>query len=276
MPSGAPARSTKPAGSGERPPATAPLALRAASALLYGLFCALGFGLCARPAWLELRGLGLAQPALPWEVPLGRAHLLLAALLAAWTLRLSLATALERRLALAERAALLLCVGLALLLRMASGEPLPPRDPEPALVAALRESARLLDDGYRELGRYEPAKAGVDAALAGLQAPGFQLRGRPLPSLLCPLFPTTGPQRSPLAGDPPGTVYAAIGEDRQRAWLTVVTLDRLGRPQLLSQGGRPLVVEARSGTHGAAGRDPAVPVYPTLDLRRPAAGAPSR
>jgi hypothetical protein len=209
-------------------------------------------------------------------VPLGRGHLLLAALLAAWTLRVSLATALERRLALAERGALLLCVGLALLLRTSSGEPLPPRDPEPALVAALRESARLLDDGYRVLGRYEPEKGPFDAALGRMGSPGFQLRGRPLPNLLRPLFPAAGPLREPLAGDPPGTVYAAIGEDRQRAWLTVVTLDPQGRPQLLAQGGRPLIVLARAGTHGGIGRDPAVPVYPTLDLRRPSAEAPAR
>ena len=247
------------------PPPARP-ALRLINALVYGGFAALGFALCARPALVEWRALGLLAPVLPWDVPLGRLYLLVALALAGFTLRLMLAAALGLRVRGPERPAFLLCVGFALLLRFAAGEPFAPKDPAPALLEGLRAAAAALDQSYAQHGRYPSgpdAAALLDGRLAALPPPGFVYRGHLLRLRARLLEGAAAAQTAPLAGDLPGTVYAALDAAGERAWLTVLSLEG-GRTTALRAGGRPLVLQARAGTHSAPGRDPAVPEYPAM------------
>ena len=69
----------------------------------------------------------------------------------------------------------------------------------------------------------------------------------------------------PLANDAPGTIYVALSADRTHAWLSALTLGPSGT-EPLRVGARPLVVQARGGTHGSIGGDPLLPAYPA---RRP-------
>jgi hypothetical protein len=239
--------------------------LRAVNLLVYGGFCALGFGLCARPALLELRGLGLSSAALPWEVPLGRLLLLLALVIGCWTVRLMLASALGARVRLPERGAFLLTVAAALATRAAAGEPVAPRDPAPSLLEGLRVCAELLDQGYADGGHYQAAKEGLEERLSALPAPGFVQRGRLLGMHVRFLEHQTGAQLAALAGDPPGTLYVALDEERTRAWITALTLEGRTTAPLKSRG-RALVLQARAGTHSSPGRDPAIPDYPRMEL----------
>ena len=57
---------------------------------------------------------------------------------------------------------------------------------------------------------------------------------------------------------------------RTRAWLSALTLDDGGAPEILKTAvNKPLLVVARAGTHSAPGRDPLVPEYP--GMRTPSA-----
>ena len=247
------------------PPPARP-ALRLVNALVYGGFAALGFALCVRPALVEWRSLGMLGPVLPWDVPLGRLWLLLALLLSGFTLRLMLAAALGQRVRAGERYAFLLSVGFAMLLRFVAGEPFGPRDPAPALLEGLRTAAAALDQEYAQRGHYPAgpgAAADLCARLASLPLPGFVYRGHLVPLRARLLEGAAAAQVTPLPGDLPGTIYVAIDPAGERAWLTTLTLEET-RTTALRAAGRPLVLQARFGTHSAPGRDPAVPEYPAM------------
>jgi hypothetical protein len=196
-------------------------------------------------------------PVLPVRVPCGAAFLALAASLAAATAWVALRAALGLRPHALAHGAVLACFALSLGLRSAAGEPLPPVDPLPALLAGLRGSADALDAGYQR--GYEQPEA-LAPALRGVAAPGFVLRGRRL--LLRPrvLENASGPQLAPLPGDEPGCLYAAISPDRRTAWLTALSLDGVAR----LPSGRPALIEAHAGTHSLPGRDIRVPAYPGM------------
>ena len=241
-------------------------ALRLINALVYGGFAALGVALCARPALFEWRALGLFAPVLPWDVPLGRLYLLVALLLAGFTVRLMLAAALGAVVRAPERMLFLVTVAFALLLRFVAGEPFAPKDPAPALLDGLRAAAVWLDLQYAQHGRYPAgaaARAQLDERLSALPAPGFVYRGHLVPLRARWVEGATGPQAQPLAGDLPGTLYVALDAAGQRVWLTALTL-QAGETTALRAAGRPLVLQARAGTHSAPGRDPAVPEYPAM------------
>jgi len=91
-----------------------------------------------------------------------------------------------------------------------------------------------------------PAPLGSGTLFAGGTVPFF-LPGNGVPARL-----------DPLAEDPPGTLYVAISEDRQTAWLTALSLEDM----LRLPSGEPAVIEAFRGTHTPPGTDLAVPVYP--------------
>jgi hypothetical protein len=239
--------------------------VRTLNALFYAAFCALGFSLCARPALLELRGLGLLGWTLPWDVPLGRLFLLLALAHIAFTLRLMLAQALRARVSLAERAVYLLLVAAALGARALAGEPAPPRSPDTALLDALKATGDQLDLGFLSTQRYAPDAAALDQRLAALPPPGFVRRAQPARLHVRLETSATGPRCTPAEGDTPGTVIVALDAGQTRAWLCALTLAD-GRVQPLKSSGRPLILQARQGSHSAPGRDPLLPEYPTMQL----------
>jgi hypothetical protein len=237
--------------------------VRAAYLAFYGAFAALGAALLAPPALLSLKGLGLWRPALPWEVPLGAVAAGLLFALGALAVRFAVATALGDKPHLLEHAVFLALVAGAVALRTLAADPTPPKDPAPALLQALRTAADATDSQYAARKSYALDEAALSASLAKLPAPAFVWRGRALP-LRARLLPrAAGPQLAPEADDLPGTVLIAISPDQARAWLTVLTL-REGRAAVLTSDDRPVQIHARAGTHGAPGRDPLVPAYPSM------------
>src|SRR5207237_1143110 len=111
----------------------------------YAALAALGEALVARPALLWLRGQGLVRPALPWDVPLGGPSFALAALVAAATFWLASGAALGRRPRVPQHLAFLLLLGACFGVRATAGEPHPPSDPVPPLLAGVRAIADELD-----------------------------------------------------------------------------------------------------------------------------------
>src|SRR3954469_23691891 len=124
--------------------------VRVAYLMAYAALAALGEALVARNALVWLRGQGLFHPALPWDVPLGGAALLLAALLAFATLWLALQAALGNRPRVVQHAIFLMLLGFCFSLRSLSGEPLPPADPAPALLEGMRAVATELDRNFQQ------------------------------------------------------------------------------------------------------------------------------
>jgi hypothetical protein len=234
------------------------VAVRTAYLLVYGALAALGAALVARPAELWVRGLGLFRPALAWHVPAGWAAAALLAFLVVATVLLAVAFALRLKLPLVAHASFLAAVAACGAVR-SLGAPAPPDRPDRALVAALEVAARSIDAGYAVDQRYDPDVRAVQSALDALQPPGFVSRGRTLRFVARLLHGASGPERAPLPGDRPGTVYVGISADGQRAWLSVTTL-RSGTVRVLGAA-----VEARAGTHSAAGGDAALPVYPRTE-----------
>jgi hypothetical protein len=223
----------------------------------YAALAALGEALVARPALLWARSLGILQPVLAWEVPYGGLLLACAALVALFALALAAAAARLRNPPLPIHLAFLLAIGICFALRSAAGDPLPPRDPSPALLEGLRAAAAELDRGYR--GLYAPDAGQFASALAQAPSPGFRRLGRSLPLHARVLSGADGPQLEPLPEDQPGTIYLAISKDRQSAWLTALGLSSIVR----LRSGVPAVAFARQGTHSLPGGDPALPVYPS-------------
>ena len=244
--------------------------LRAAYALVYGAAAVVGAALLAPTAVDFVGGLGLVRPVLDVPRPGGAPALLLLGLLGALTLRFALGLVQGSRPRLREHAVFLLLIAFAIAVRAATGASRPAPDPAPALEAGLRATARALETTWAG-GRYEPDPAVLSAAAARLPAPGFVSRGKRLPLLvrLVARAPQgEGPDGAvvePLANDAPGTIYVALSADRTRAWLSALTLGPSGT-EPLRVGARPLVVQARGGTHGSIGGDPLLPAYPA---RRP-------
>ena len=240
-------------------------ALRVVNTLLFGAFAALGFGLVARPALLCAKGLGLLAPVLPWNVPRGAIFLAVATGLTVETLRLGVALAGATRLRARARAPLLLLVLAALGVRLSSGAPSVPSSATARMVAALRTAADALDRGYAREGRYAPDLAAIDAAFAALAPSPFVYRGHELPLRAVVVERTSGAQTSARPGDLPGAIYLAVSADRTRVFLSALSLDTQGSIDLVrTPAGRPLLIEARFGTHSAPGRDPLVPEYPGM------------
>lgn len=238
-------------------------AMRAVYLGVYGLLAALGAALLARPALLTFRGLGLFEPALPWDVPLGGAALLLFSVLAIFTAVLAVAAALGRKPRVPEHAAFLALLAAAIGVRVNAGEPAAPSDPSPALIAGLRSAAAAADARYAVQGRYALDERALDAELSKAPPPGFRFRGRALPLRAKIVARAAGPQLAPDRGDLPGTIVVAVSPDASRLWLTALT-QRGGRVEVLTSEGRPVSLQARAGTHGAPGRDPLVPAYPSM------------
>ncbi len=244
--------------------------LRAAYALVYAAAAVFGASLLAPAAAHFVGGLGLVRPVLDVPRPGGAPALLLFVLLGASTLRFAVAFVQETRPRPREHAAFLLLIALALAVRAADGPGRPAPDPSPTLEAGLRATARALEGTWAG-GRYAPDSAVLSAAVAKLPAPGFISRGKRLPlRVRVVLRPRPGEGAKgavvePLPNDAPGTIYVAVAADGTRAWLSVLTLGPVGTEPLRS-GGRPLVVQARGGTHGSIGGDPLFPDYPA---RRP-------
>ncbi|MBS2026210.1 MAG: hypothetical protein JST92_27730 [Deltaproteobacteria bacterium] len=237
------------------------LLLRALNAVVYGGFAALGAGLVGRPAALSLAGFGLVAPRLAWTVPLGGLFVFLFVCLAALLLPHAWPLALGLRARMGERAALLIAVGLAFALRMAVPAPRPPEDPGPLLVEALRVTANALDRDYVNDKSYRPDAAKLSAEVAPLGRTGFVHHGRPLELHVQVLDGPERPQVAPVAA-PPGTVLVSLSPARQRALVWVLTPDGLAAAPLRKPKGAPVIVVARSGSHGSPGRDPLMPDYP--------------
>ena len=236
--------------------------LRAAYLLFYGLFAALGAALLARPAWLYFRG-RLGRAVLPWEVPAGETALLLFTVLAVFTVVLAVSSAWGRKPRLSEHAVFLGLVGAAVVVRLTAAEPSPAADPGPALIAGLRAAAAEVDQQFAQRQQYALDEAGLASALSRLPRPGFRSWGRSLPLTVRLVEQANGPQLAADAEDKPGTILIAVSPDRSRCWLTAVTL-KASRPAVLTSEGRPVLLHARGGTHGAPGRDPMVPAYPSM------------
>jgi hypothetical protein len=226
--------------------------VRGASLALYAGFAALGAALLARPAVLWAEGLGLFRPVLPWPVPLGAAAALLAALIGCFTLAMAMHAVAGTRPRRHSHLAPLLLLALALAVRAASGELVPPTDPAPRLIEGLRTAAGVLDAEYASTRRYAPTAGLLQGALSALPAPGFVHRGRELRLSARILHGMRGAQLEALAGDPPGTIYVCISSDEQRTWLSALAL----------HGVIPVTVQAHAGTHPAPGFDPLLPLYP--------------
>ena len=236
---------------------------RAAYFALYGLFAAMGAGLLARPALLALKGLGVFAPVLPWDVPLGLLLLALLALFALFTLRLALRASLGHKPRPFEHVLFLALLSAALVARFSSGEPSPPADPTATLLAALRTTADAAEAHYARAQAYLLDDQSLSAALGTLPSPGFRYHGQTLPLRARVLANSTGPLTSPEPGELPGTVLVAVNAARTRCWLTVLTL-RNGQPSPLGPLNKPIVLQARGGTHSAPGRDPLIPTYPGM------------
>jgi hypothetical protein len=230
--------------------------IRIAYLCFYGAFAALGEALVARPALIWIHSQGPFHTALAWEVPCGALLAVAAAALALLTLWLASSAALDRTPKLPLHVAFLLLVGLCLSLRSACGDPIPPPDPAPPLLDALRAAANQLDQSYA--GFYAPDASGLGSALARVRPPPFRRLGRQLPLRARILSSALSAQLTPLPGDQPGTIYIAIAPDGRSAWLTAVTLTGI----LRLTSGNPAIAEAHSGTHSAPGTDPALPSYP--------------
>ena len=232
--------------------------IRLAYLAAYAVLAALGEALVARPALLWLRGQGLLEAALPWNVPLGGFALLCAALVALTTLWLASDAALGRRPRVPQHAAFLLLLAVCFGVRSWAGDPQPPRDPAPALLDGLRAAAAELDRDYR--GAYTPDAGQLNSALAQVTPPGYLRLGRSIPLHARVLSGADGPQLSELPGDQPATIYVALSKDRTGAWITALGL----RGILKLTSGKPALVEAHAGTHSQPGRDPLVPIYPGM------------
>lgn len=224
--------------------------VRIAYLVAYAVLAALGEALVARPALLWLRGQGLLEPALPWDVPYGGIALLCSALVAIMTLWLASDAALGRRPRVPQHAVFLLLLAICFAVRSQSGDPRPPRDPTSSLLDGLRAAAGELDRDYR--GSYTPDAGQLNSALAKVTPPGYRRLGRGIPLHARVLSGADGPQLEPLPGDLPGTIYVAISKDRTAAWITALGLHGVLKPGVV----------AHAGTHSAPGRDPLVPVYP--------------
>lgn len=212
---------------------------------VYAALAALGEALVAKPALLWLRSQGVLRAALPWEVPFGALALLLAALLAALTLALAAQAALGARPRVPQHALFLCVLGACFALRFAAGEPRPPPDPAPRLYQGLRAAAEQLDQAFA--GTYAPMPLQLGDS-------PFRRFGRTPPLRARFLDDADGPQRTPLAGDAPGTIYVAIGRDRTAAWLTALSIG----------GVLKNAIESHAGTHSLPGRDALVPAYPGM------------
>lgn len=241
------------------------LGVRVAYLFVYAAFAALGESLLARPALAWFRGLGFFHAALPWQAAFGQTAFLLAITLAVFTLRLAIAFALGERLRLPEHALFLLLLAFAFVVRSLAGDPQAPNDPGPALLTGLRSLADEIDRQYGVRKSYSLDLAAVEAILAPLPAPGFQRRGRRLALHARLIEDAVAAQLEPLAADEPGTIYLSVSSDRRRVWLTALTL-REGAPAVLRSSGKPLVLQARAGTHSAPGRDSLVPGYPGMKV----------
>ena len=222
---------------------------------IYAAFAAFGAALLARPALRWLQGLGLSGPALPAGGFAGGASAVLLLLLVAGTLAMAVARAVGHKPGLRSHAALLGVVACAVAVRAASVAP-DAEDPDPALREALRAAAGALDASHAAGHRYDPVVGALQAALDALPPPPFRHHARPLRYTARVLRNAAGPQRDPLPGDLPGTLYVAIEPAGQGAWLSVTTL-RNGRIEVL-----PIDVEARSGTHSEPGESLLLPRYP--------------
>jgi hypothetical protein len=233
--------------------------IRIAYLCAYSALSALGAALAGRPALVWARSQGLFAPVLAWDVRYGGLLLSAATLLALLTARLAAQAASRRSVRASLHAAFLLVVGACLALRSASGHPRPPLDPAPALLEALRVAASELESGWT--GRYAPEAARFDPPLARVAPPAFCRLGRAVAFHARVLSQASGPQLDRIEDDPPGTIYVAISEDRQSAWLTAVALGRIAS----LPSGAPAVIEARRGTHGLPGQDPALPAYPRTE-----------
>ena len=236
--------------------------IRLAYLCAYAALAALGEALAARPALLWVRSQGLFAPALAWDVPYGA--LLLASAVSVALLTLWLASMLHRcqKRRPALHIAFLLLLAICFSLRGASGEPHPPRAPSPVLLEGLRAAAGELDRTYA--GRYAPDATQFSFALAQVAAPPYRRLGRLIPLHIRILSGADGPQLDALPEDLPGTIYLAISQDRQSAWLTALGLNGI----LTLPSRKPAIVAARSGTHVEPGGDPAVPVYPGIRSRK--------
>jgi hypothetical protein len=232
------------------------MVIRLAYLSAYAALAALGEAVVARPAVLWVKSQGIFHADLAWDVPYGALLLCAAAGLALFTLWLASHAAIGQKPLFPLHVAFLLLVGICFALRFASGDPRPPQDPAPSLLDALRVAADELDRSYS--GTYAPDAAQFSSALAQVAPPRFQRLGRHLPLHARILSAADGPQLQPLADDQPGTIYVAVSQDRQSAWLTALSLDRI----LTLPSGRPAIAEARAGTHAAPGTDPAMPSYP--------------
>jgi hypothetical protein len=230
--------------------------LRIAYLAAYAALAALGEAVVARPVLLWIRSFGLFRATPAWDVPQGPLLLGCGALVAILTLWLASDVARNRRPRAPLHVALLLAVGICFAVRQAAGDPRPPRDPAPALLEALRVAGDELDRGYA--GRYSPDAAQFASALAQVAPPGFRRLGRTIPLHARVLSGEDSAQLQPLEGDQPGTIYVAISNDRQSAWITA--LGAKGILRLAS--GSPAIVEAHAGTHGLPGADPLLPAYP--------------
>jgi hypothetical protein len=224
----------------------------------YAALAALAASLVGRPALLWVQSQGTFHTVLRWDVPYGALVLTAAALLAISTAWLASQAALKRRPRAPIHVAFLLLVGICAALRSASGNPRAPPDPAPSLLEALRIAADALDRGWA--GQYAPDAGEFIAPLAQVPPPAFRRLGRPLPLHARVLSGAAGPQLDPLPGDQPGTIYVAVSQDRQTAWLTALALGNI----LSLPSGSAAVVEARGGTHALPGQDPALPAYPRM------------
>lgn len=224
---------------------------------IYAAFAALGAALLSRPALDWVRGLGLFAPALPLRQSLGWASAALLLLLVAGTIAMAMSVAVGRKPGIAAHAAFLLLVACALALRAGSGPATLP-DPDPELRDGLGAAASVLDASYALDRRYDPDVRRLQAALAALPPSPFRFRGQAIRYTVRLLRGASGPQREPLPGDGPATVYVAIAQGAERGWLTVTTLrDR-------KVGVLPATLEARFGAHAEEGRDLLVPPYPGM------------
>ena len=230
--------------------------VRSVYVLAYAALVALGEALVARPAALWLNSQGLFRTLLAWDVPMGAAFLAAAAGLAALTFALAVALAFGKKPRAPAHLALLCMIAFCIALRAHAGDPRPPRDPLPSLLAGLRAAAERLDELWAP--GYAHDAGAFASAFDRVPPTGFRRLSRPAPLHVRILSGAAGAQSEPLAADEPGTIYVAISLDRSSAWLTA-----LGPGGIVAlPSGKPALIEARGGTHSLPGRDPLVPAYP--------------